>query len=144
MKHLAFSLLLGGLACHAADLTGNWVVRQPNATDGTVRRSYFDLHQNGSHITGTIRTGQFFYKIAESKGDPESGFTIIGSMMDGKQERRATYEGKLIGDELHLATRRRPDAPLTEMVARKTTPGEGAMPAKIPVPALHKVPDNGL
>src|SRR5205085_5021116 len=48
------------------------------------------------------------------------------------------------GDELHLTTRRRPDAPLTEMVARRAPAGEGALPARLPLPALHRVPDNGL
>src|SRR5205823_4079183 len=80
---------------------------------------------------------------AESTGGAE-GFTIIGTMKDGKTDRRVQYEGKLVEDELHIATRRRPDAPLTEMVAHRAPPGEGALPARIAPPALHKVRDNGL
>src|SRR5712692_70307 len=86
-------------------LTGNWVVRTVN-NDGTFRTTYLNLKQEGSRITGTIRVTQFFYHITESTGGPE-GFTITGSMMDGKSERKVQYEGKLVGGELHLSIRRR-------------------------------------
>ena len=33
--------------CSAADLTGNWVVAQPNNNDDFVRKTYFDLKQDG-------------------------------------------------------------------------------------------------
>ena len=126
-----------------ADLTGNWAVRNVNDTEGTVRSTYFNLkHENGK-ITGTIRATQFFYTIKESTGGPE-GFTLIATMMDGHNERRVQYEGKLAGDELRLATRRRPDAPLTEMVAKRAPAGEGALPARIEPPARHTVAYNGL
>src|SRR6478736_3494550 len=91
-------------------LTGNWVVRTPATNnDGTFRTTYLNLKQEGSRITGTIRVTQFYYKISESTGGPD-GFTLTGSMMDGTNDRRVKYEGKLAGDELHAATRRRPDA----------------------------------
>src|SRR5436853_1165614 len=83
-------------------LTGNWVVRTPNA-DGTFRTTYLNLKQEGPRITGTIRVTQFFYHISESTGGPE-GFTIIGSMIDGKTERKVQYEGKLAGNELQIST----------------------------------------
>jgi len=138
-----FTLAILALPLGAADLTGNWVVAQ-DMHDGTFRRTYFNLRQEGSRISGTIRVTQFFYKIAESTGGPE-GFTITGSMMDtGHKERRVVYEGKLAGDELHIGARRRPGDALAEMVARRAPAGEGAMPARIELPSLHKVPDNGL
>src|SRR5712671_6971408 len=143
MKPLgAVLLLLLAVPCFAADLTGNWVVRDP-LPDGTFRTTYLDLRQEGSLITGTIRVTQFYFKIVESTGGSE-GFTLTGSMMDGTNERRVKYEGKLVGDELHLATRRRPDAELIHMVAHRAPPGEGAYPARLPLPAIHKVADNGL
>jgi len=143
MKTLcAFLLGLLTVPSLAADLTGNWAVRDP-LPDGTFRTTYLDLHQESSRITGTIRTGQFYYKIVESTGGPD-GFTLTGKMMDGTSERRVKYEGKLVGEELHVATRRRPDADLIEMVAHRAPPGEGVYPARQPLPALHKVPDNGL
>jgi hypothetical protein len=119
-------VLLAG-PCFAADLTGNWAVRDP-LPDGTFRITYLDLHQEGSRITGTIRVTQFYFKIIESTGGPD-GFAITGSMMDGTNERRVKYEGKLADSELRLSTRRRPDAELIQMVAHRAPPGEGAYPA---------------
>ena len=135
-------VLLLGVPCFAADLTGNWVVRDP-LPDGTSRNTYLFLQQEGSRITGSIRVTQFYFRIVESTGGPD-GFTLTGSMMDGSNERRVKYEGKLVGDELHVATRRRPDTELIEMVAHRAPPGEGALPARLPLPPLHKVADNGL
>jgi alpha-galactosidase len=126
----------------AADLTGNWVVAQ-DMHDGTFRRTYFNLKQEGDRITGSIRATQFFYNIVESTGGPD-GFTIVGSMMDGKNPRKVNYQGKLDGDTLHVATRRNATAPLTEMIAHKAPAGEGAMPKRVELPKLHAVPDNGL
>ncbi len=124
----------------AADLTGNWVVREP-LPDGTSRRTYFALKQEGSRITGYIRSTQFYYTITESTGGPD-GFTITAAGDNGR--RQAKYEGKLEGDQLHLTTRRRPDSPVLELVAQRAPEGEGALPARLPPPALHKVPYNGL
>jgi len=130
------------LAAGSAGLTGNWVVRAPQP-DGTTRRTYFNLKEEGGHLTGSIRVTQFYYLIKESTGGPD-GFTLTASMRDGKNEREVVYQGKLVGDELHLATRRRPDAPLVEMMAVRAPSGEGALPARLPLPPLHRVPDNGL
>jgi alpha-galactosidase len=125
----------------AADLTGNWLSAVPMG-DGTLRRSYFNLKQDGSRISGSIRTRQFYYTVVGSSGDAD-GFTVTGSMMDGATERKVVYEGRLLADELRIAERR-PDGLQPEIVARHAPAGEGAMPARIPPPALHKVPDNGL
>jgi len=123
-------------------LNGNWVVRTQN-NDDTFRTTYLNLKQEGSRITGTIRVTQFLYRITESTGGPD-GFSITGSMMDGKNERKVQYEGKLVGNELHVSTRRRPTDNPTQMTAVRAPDGEGALPARNPLPALHKVPDNGL
>jgi alpha-galactosidase len=139
---LVFMLMIIARPCPAAEVTGNWAVKEPLG-DGTFRATYLDLHQEGERITGTIRVTQFYYQIVESTGGAE-GFTLTGSMTDGANERRVKYEGRLVGEELHVATRRRPDAQLVEMVALRVPAGEGAYPARRPLPALHKVPDNGL
>ncbi len=149
---IVLTIALGLIAITAASLgsanqspeplTGNWVVRTAN-NDGTFRTTYLNLKQEGTKISGTIRVTQFYYHITDNTGGPE-GFTLNASMMDGKSERKVQYEGKLAGDELHLSTRRRPQDPPTQMVAVRAPAGEGAMPARNPLPALHKVPDNGL
>lgn len=136
---LVFSLL--AVPCLAADLNGNWAVKDPRP-DGTFRATYFDLHAEGSRITGTIRVGDSLYKIVESTGDA-NGFTLTASMMDDSRERRVTYTGKLVGDDLQLSTTRR-NGQRIEMVAHRAPPGEGAYPERRTPPALHKVADNGL
>ena len=149
MKNLLFTFLLISLCVSSArqnqpgELTGNWAARNVNETEGTVRSTYFNLKHEGGKITGTIRTTQFFYTIKESTGGPE-GFTLVAAMQDGHSERRVQYEGKLVGDELRITFRRRPDAPITEMVAKRAPAGEGALPARIEPPARHRVPYNGL
>ena len=137
------SLYLTAAAAFAADLTGNWVVAQPQ-NDGTVTRTYFDLKQSGDGITGHVRTGQFYYAVKTSEPQGDGTIALGVSMMDGHQERKAQYKVKRSGEELHIFTPGRGNRGPVETVAHKTTPGEGAMPAKIPVPALHKVSYNGL
>ena len=70
-----FALVLAAFASprFAADLTGNWAVKEALG-DGTVRATYLNLKQEGPRITGTIRTTQFYYRIVESTGGPD-GFT---------------------------------------------------------------------
>src|SRR5690349_12704620 len=141
LVHLLLVVALSA-PCLGADLTGNWL----SATllpDGTNRKVYFDLKQQDSKITGHIRQTQFYYTITESTGTSDA-FTVTGTLQAGKTLRHVVYDGKVVGDELHMSTRRRPDAPLTELVARRVPDGEGAMPARIEPPALHKVPYNGL
>ena len=137
-----FLVFFCAAACFAADLTGNWASGNAGA-DGVARKVYFELKQDGARIIGHIRSTQFYYTIKESTGDA-SGFTLTAGMMDGKSERTVRYEGKLEGEELHLGTRRNATAPLSQLVARRVPDGEGAYPARIPPPALHKVPANGL
>jgi alpha-galactosidase len=137
-----FLLLFVAISSYADDLTGNWVARDP-LPDGTSRDTYLDLKQTASRITGHIRVSQFYYNIVESTAGPDA-FILTASMMDGHNERQVKYEVKRVGDELHISTRRRPDSELIEMVAQRAPAGEGALPARLPLPALHDVPDNGL
>ena len=65
-------------------------------------------------------------------------------MQDGGIRGAPPTRSKLVGDELHISNRRNAKSPAQEMVAHRVPAGEGAMPARQPLPALHKVPDNGL
>ena len=124
-------------------VSGNWAVDNTNA-DSAVRKTYFTLRQHGQAIDGTIRITQFFYRIAEGSGTPEK-FTIVGTTKDGPSERRVTFEGRLMGDALHLFTKRRAtDTTFVESIAHRVPDGEGAMPAVHPLPTRHVVKDNGL
>src|SRR2546423_14188230 len=146
MKHRNYLLIIAGAlfvsALAIADLTsanqspepltGNWVVRTDNK-DGTFRTTYLNLKQEGQRITGTIRVTQFYYHISESTGGPDA-FMLTGSMMDGKSERKVSYEGKLVGDELHISTRRRPQDPPTQLIPVRAPAGGGAVPGPHPRP----------
>jgi alpha-galactosidase len=125
----------------AGDLTGNWLVATPNG-DGTMRRVFFRLKQQGDHITGTVRATLHLYSIDRSEGGPKN-FTISAAMAILGTERRVTYRGKLAGSVLQLAeVRKNGSGP--EMIAHRVAEGEGALPARIEPPLLHPVRDNGL
>jgi alpha-L-fucosidase/quercetin dioxygenase-like cupin family protein len=133
----------GAAEAGAIGITGNWAVDNTGA-DGVPRRQYFDLVERNGQIRGTIRATQFYYQVKEGSGTPDR-FSFVGSMMDGKSERRVSYDAKLVGAELHLFSKRRPtDTAFVESVARRVPDSEGAYPSRTPLPALHKVADNGL
>jgi alpha-galactosidase len=140
MKSFILLCLMAG-TCAAGSLTGNWLAAMPNG-DGSMQRTFLNLKQQDNRITGTVRWTLHFFSIAESSGGPEN-FTITAAMPLSLGERRVTYRGKLLGDELHLAkiSGFGPDTPL---VARRVPAGEGALPARIEPPPLHPVRDNGL
>lgn len=145
MKRIILLCAVAGIGW-SADLTGNWLAATPSPNnDGTIRRTYFNLKEQNGKITGTVRGTQFFFTVLESTGGPE-GFTLTAGMKDGPDDRRSVYEGNLVGDELHVTQRRggRGNVPPVPMTAHRVPEGEGAMPARIPPPALHKVRDNGL
>ena len=125
----------------ATDVTGNWLGATPNG-DGTMRRTYFKLKQHGDRITGTIRSTLHLYSITGSTGGP-GDFTITAAMPLFGSERRVTYRGKLVGDELQV-TEVKSNSPGETMVAHRVPEGEGALPARIEPPPLHPVRDNGL
>lgn len=125
-----------------ANITGNWLIATQN-DDGTFRKTYLNLKQDSDKITGTIRATQFFYTLSDSKASGDA-FTLTAGMKDGSSERIVTYEVKLAGDELHVITRRSGNAQSVEQIAHRVPAGEGAMPARVPPPALHKIRDNGL
>ena len=128
-------------ACSAAGLTGNWLAESPNG-DGTTRKIWLNLEQRDDRITGTIRAGQFFYKIAESSGGPDH-YTLTAVVLDEGRERRAIYEITFSGDALSV-TPVRNNVSGVQMPAHRVPEGDGALPARVTLPSLHTVPDNGL
>jgi alpha-galactosidase len=128
-------------ACWGADFTGNWLAAAPSG-DGTSRETWLNLKQQDGRLSGTIRTGQFFYKVSESTGGPDR-YTLTAVMADEGRERRATYEVELAGDELRVATVRN-NVAAAPVPAHRVAPGDGALPPRVTMPTLHKVPANGL
>jgi alpha-galactosidase len=138
----AIALFLFATPSLSADLTGNWVVRNPQP-DGTSRDNYLTLKQSGDHLTGTVRYTQFYFKIVEGTVTPD-GFSLTAASIEPDSDYRIKIEGKLTGDALQLTVHRRPNSPPVQMVAHLAPAGEGALPAYIAPPALHNVPYNGL
>ena len=129
------------VACATGGLTGNWLVATPIG-DGTVRRVYLDLKEQGGRITGTVRATLHLYTIDRSTGGPEN-FTISAGMPILGTERRVTYRGKLVGDELQLVELGA-KGPAPTLIARRAPEGEGRLPARIEPPPLRPVRSNGL
>src|SRR5260370_18178182 len=140
MKSFIFLYLMAS-AWAGADLTGNWLVATPNG-DGTMRRTYLHLKQQDGRITGSVRATRHLFTIAKGSGGPDN-FTFAATMPILGSERRVTYQGKLVGDQLRLVemdfTGKR-----TAMTAHRVLEGEDALPARIEPPPLHPVGDNGL
>jgi alpha-galactosidase len=138
-----FWLLICSLTLGAEpSLTATWeAVRK--LPDGTSQKTYLNLKQGPNGISGTIRAGQLLYTITKGTGGPE-GFHLDAVFNYADRHYETVYEGKLVGSELRLKVRKRPDSAPVEMTAQKVANGTGALPAKIPPPALHYVPYNGL
>src|SRR3954447_24776872 len=142
MKSPITLLLLCACSCVAADLTGNWGAVEP-LPDGTSRRSYFNLKQEGDRITGTVNLAWNFYEVTQSTGSGDS-FSLTCRLINTRRTGEAKVQVKLVADELQVDAARRPNAPMTHMVAHRVPPGEGALPLRTELPTLHRVPSNGL
>ena len=137
-------VLLQQTAVAQADLSGYWVFHVPNG-DGTVRDTFFELKENGEAITGLLL------------GRGLNGLPLIGTFKGGKLQfatvpppapptrpaRRFSYEGTYQEGKLSLQTQTfRGDA--LQGVAERTTREAALPPARLPLPALRDLPDNGL
>src|SRR5450432_3952552 len=58
----SLAVFLAATGAYGADLTGNWLVKQ-ESPDGNVRETYFDLKQDGTNVTGSMRSVSFDRKI---------------------------------------------------------------------------------
>jgi alpha-galactosidase len=128
--------------CMAADVTGNWLATEEQS-DGTIRRTYLNLKQEGSQITGTARLRYNYFDIKGSTPQGDDAYTL--TVNSGRPNARdMNIQIKLVGDELQIDSRFRPNAPPSHVVAHRVAAGEGGKPARLPLPELHKVPYNGL
>ncbi len=133
------------LAHAQSDLSGYWVLHVPNG-DGTVRDTFFELKEEGESITGTLL------------GRGPNGLPINGTFKDGKLHfatvqppaatparpfRQMSYEGTFSDGKLSLQTQNFRHETL-QGVAERTTREATLPPARLPLPALHDLPDNGL
>jgi alpha-galactosidase len=122
------------------DLSGYWVLRVPNG-DGTSHDTYMEFAQKGDAVTGDLLT-------RGPNGVPISGTFKNGSLHfattpAGAQGRRTIYDGSYSNGTLSMHTLNSHGATV-KGVAERTTREASLPPARLPLPALHDVPDNRL
>jgi alpha-galactosidase len=158
LKGLVFRCLIVVLCCPVlqfapqaaaqTSLAGYWVLHVDNG-DGTFRDTYFEMKQDGETITGTLLgrgphgtpiTGTFKDNQLQFKTVPQppppgapAGFT----------PRSMQYQGAYQDGKLSLQTENfRHEA--QHGIAEKSTREATLPPARLPLPALRDLPDNGL
>lgn len=143
MKRISALLFTIALTASAwgADLSGHWVVETHN-NDGTTRKTFLMLKQDGENLTGKVGFAWADQDIRDGSvhGDKLSFVVAYGHPPN---ERLIHWSGTVENDELHLTEARGRRAP-EEMIAKRTSDNAGNPPEKLPVPELHEVPYNGL
>ena len=141
-------LQLAPQAAAQTNLAGYWVLHVDNG-DGTVRDTFLELKQDGETITGTLL------------GRGPHGTPIVGTFKDNQLQfktvpqppppgapagfvpRSIQYQGAYQEGKLSLQTENfRHET--QHGTAEKTTREATLPPARLPLPALRDLPDNGL
>ncbi len=136
------ALLLAAIPAAAqTNLTGVWE-SDLSMGDGNILRAYLDLQQSGDRITGA-----FWYDILRRpilKGSIANGKLHLEFLLwQGTPPPMGFCNAVVDGDKLRLKVDLLEDVHLTG-VATRTTPQALELPAPLPLPELHDVPDNGL
>ncbi len=137
-------LLVAAPSALAADLTGDWTATGQRP-DGSKIQMMFRFRQDGSRLTGIVSRSSSDLAIVNGQVNG-SQFSFDVQMSFGERSRTLSYSGTITGDALEIsAPNPRSDVPL-HLTARHATAAEVAAnwPERIPVPALHPVPANGL
>jgi alpha-galactosidase len=139
---ISSALLLGAVPVSAqTDLTGVWAMNLPTG-DGNIIRTYLDLKQSGDQVTGAVWYDYGKRPIKEgSFRDGKLHLTFI--LWDDDPPPMGTANGTLQGELLRIRVHLSGDVVGTA-VAERTTSEALAPPARLPIPELHDVPDNGL
>ena len=124
MRKLGIAVLLFALAAAsalAADFNGKWTaeVSGPRGSQNLV----FNLHVEGSAVTGTITTPRGNVDITNGKVD---GDTItFTQVMKGKRQVKLNYSGKAEGETIKFS-RQRGNRPPVEFTATRASAGSAA------------------
>ncbi|MGH7866510.1 MAG: glycoside hydrolase family 27 protein, partial [Candidatus Dormibacteraceae bacterium] len=140
---LLFSLLMLCPLWAAAQsgLTGYWVWRVPTG-DGNYRETYLHLQQVGKTLNGTVILGS--RELPITQGTVNNGnLQFVVTFHFRNAEHQVQYNGEVEGSKIQL-TRTFLNRPPIQGVAERTTRETTLPPPRLPLPALHDVPDNGL
>ena len=146
-----FCVVLSAILCVLAaapfadaqtNITGFWIYKIPTG-DGNFGQLFLDLKQEGENVTGKVMFDAR-HGTAISEGTLRDG-TLHFTVTFGRPPRirQVTYDGTVEGDKISLTSTspgREPIKGIAERGDRKAM----LPPARIPPPALHDVPDNGL
>ena len=134
-------LLAPSFVAAQSDLTGFWVLRVPTG-DGNYRETFFDLKQSGEAVTGKVLQGA--RELAISGGTFKAGrLHLVATIHFQSVERQITYDGTIEGSKISM-TVSFPGRDPVAGTAERTSPSAALPPPRLPLPALHDVPDNGL
>ena len=135
-------VLLGALPVAAqTDVSGFWVLNLPTG-DGNVMKTFFDLKQSGGQMTGTAWIED--RKLAISEGSITGGkLHLVVSLSSRDPQRQVVYEGTAQGEKFRVVVHN-PGGNVAVGIAERTTADAMAPPPRLPPPALHDVPENGL
>lgn len=124
------------------NLTGLWIYRIPRG-DGTYREMFLDLKQDGEQLTGKVM-------YSANRGVPISDGTLRSGAIHftvtfGRPPRtvQVVYDGTVEGDRITLTSAAPGREPL-KGTAERTDAKALEPPARLRLPELHDVPDNGL
>src|ERR1700757_3350967 len=120
MKLQLLSFCVLASSSFAADLSGNWLVKQ-QSPDGNVRETYFDLKQDGNNITGAMRSIGRDQKIQSGSIDADGKITLV---LQGQRDRPGPrVMAKFANGELRVTMPGRGGAPGEEIVATRAPEG---------------------
>jgi alpha-galactosidase len=123
------------------NLSGYWVLLVPTG-DGNYRKSFFELQQSGSSVSGKMMFGQREFPISDgSFKDGNLHFDVVFHFRD--QAHKVAYRGLLESGRLAMRIDFPDRSPITG-TAERTTRAATLPPKPLPLPPLHDVPDNGL
>ena len=143
---LSLALLAGALfVAGQTDLTGFWVLRVPRG-DGTFAETFFDLKQNGETVTGEMVGGRG--RVALQEGSLKDGkihFALPGRGGRGGQPAPLRqYNGTVEAGKVTFLEKPFSDEPAVAAMLERSKPEAAMPPARLPLPELHEVRDNGL
>src|SRR5690348_7222821 len=126
----------------ATNVTGLWLYKTPTG-DGNYRELFLDLKQDGETITGKTMFSLRYTAPISSGTIHGDKLHFVVSFGRPPRTREVTYDGTVKDGKIYL-TSAFPGRPPLNGVAERTTEKALEPPARLPLPALHDVPDNGL
>ncbi|HXJ92388.1 MAG TPA: glycoside hydrolase family 27 protein [Terriglobia bacterium] len=127
----------------AADLNGDWIATAPRP-EGGQSQLMLRLKQDGPRFTGILSFPSRDLAIEDGQVSGND-FSFSVQAMFGDNARTLRYAGSVTGAVMTL-TASQPNGGTRTFTGRHATAAESAAnwPERIPPPALHAVPDNGL